>query len=117
MRSRIACLVIVVTALTGCSSTPEKAPTLAQVAAFPKEFQSGAKAVASSIQQHGENPSEFHAVAEGPINGTLIFHLWHQSAFTPENRNPALVGNPGGKCRDVTFDIATNKVLSTALWQ
>ena len=115
MRSRTICLVTVVAALTGCSSTPEKAPSLADPGAFPNEFRLGAQSVAASVQLHGENPSEFRAVVEGPQNGILTFHLWHQSAFTPENRGAN--GNPGGKCRDVKFDLATNKVFSTVLWQ
>jgi hypothetical protein len=117
MRLRLISLIPVILVLSGCSSAQEKLPTLAQQTAFPKEFQLGVKTVATYIQRGGEDPSEFHVDVEGPIDGTLVLHLWHKSAFTSEFRNHAVVGNPGGKCRNVTFDLGTNTVLSTEPWQ
>jgi hypothetical protein len=44
-----------------------------------------------------------------------MFHLWHESAFLPENRN--VVGNPGGKCRDVWYDPEKRTVVKVFWWQ
>ena len=98
-----------------CSSTPESSPSLANVNDFQVEDRQAVKAVVASLLIEGENPAEFRAEIEGPQNGTLTFHLWHQSAFRPENRN--VVGNPGGRCRDVKIDLKSNRVISTVLRQ
>ena len=115
MLFRNASIALLGISLICCSSTPERAPVLSNTSAFPKDHQVAAQAVAASLQQGGDNPGEFHAVVEGPQSGALIFHLWHQSAFRPENRG--ISGNPGGKCRDVKFDLATNQVSQAVLWQ
>jgi len=47
--------------------------------------------------------------------GELIFHLWQRDAFRPENRD--LMGNPGGKCRDVYVRRKDLKVTHTLFWQ
>ena len=80
-----------------------------------KEHQEAAAAVAASVREGGEDPKEFSCQIETAANGELIFHLWHESAFLPENRNTA--GNPGGKCRDVYYNPTQKKVVKTLGWQ
>ncbi len=98
------------------SSTPESAGAVSLVApeSFSPEHRAPAKVVAAELRSGGEDPSEFFAsVTERP--DVLIFHLWHQSAFAPENAN--VVGNPGGKCRDAYYDKASGTVSKTLFWQ
>jgi hypothetical protein len=81
-------------------------------AAFPVRFREAARAVAASV---GE-PAEYVAQLElDRATDELVFHLWHQDAFRPENK--AMVGNPGGKCRDVRYDRRQKKVVRTLFWQ
>ena len=108
--------------LLGCSSRPEnpksriRPPPLVKTSAFPLQYQEAARAVAASLTQAGEDPREFFAEVT-PENGrhVLVFHLWHESAF--ESQSVAAVGNPGGKCRDVTYDIESRQVTQTLLWK
>jgi hypothetical protein len=89
---------------------------LADVGAFPADRQAGARAVADAVAQSGERPEEFFAEVEvTPGNGVVVFHLWHRSAWDPVNRG--VVGNPGGKCRDVHFDPRSGEVIQTLFWQ
>lgn len=79
---------------------------------FPQQYRAAAENVAKAV----DKPEEFYAsVEETKSTGELVFHLWHQDAFKPENKN--VVGNPGGKCRDVTFDPKKGEVTKTLFWQ
>lgn len=115
MQPRNASIALLAISIVGCSSTPERAPVLSESMAFPSEFRNAVKAVEESILRGGEQPSEFHVVIEGPKDGVLTFHLWHKSAFASPNRG--VNGNPGGKCRDVKFDLTTHQISSAVLWQ
>jgi len=106
----------------GCSATAPtnparpKPPPLANVDAFPEGYREAARTVAGALAQTGERAEEFYAEVEPQEGGQrLIFHLWHESAFEAENRN--VVGNPGGKCRDVYYDARQHKVTQTLFWQ
>jgi hypothetical protein len=91
-------------------------PALVDTAAFPANYKEAARAVALSISKGGEDPKEFFATVEHEkAGGVLVFHLWHSSAF--DARNAGVVGNPGGKCRDVTYDNHSHKVVKTLFWQ
>ncbi len=79
--------------------------------AFPAKYKEGLLAVAAAV----ENPEEFMVEIEEERGPVYVFHLWHQSAFLPQNRG--LMGNPGGKCRDVRFDPATRKIVAILFWQ
>ena len=86
------------------------------VDAFAAEYREGARSVAESLEVTGEKAAEFYAEVEPNENGQIvIFHLWHESAFEPRNRG--VVGNPGGKCRDVRYDVGQRKVVQTLFWQ
>lgn len=87
---------------------------LADAGAFPAEYQAGALAVADSLTRSGERPEEFFAEVSH-ADMLLVFHLWHRSAWEPENRG--VVGNPGGKCRDVYFDPRRGEVTKVLFWQ
>jgi hypothetical protein len=89
---------------------------LADAGAFPAHRQAAARTVADAVARSGERPEEFFAeieVARG--DGVVVFHLWHRSAWDPENRG--VVGNPGGKCRDLYFDPRRGEVIQTLFWQ
>ncbi len=116
-------LIILLGALAvGCSAkSPSNDPQtkrtpLVNVGDFPAEYQEAARSVAASLLEHGEIPKEFSADVESKDEGKiLVFHLWHESAFEPQNRHA--VGNPGGKCRDVKYDVTRCKVTKTLFWQ
>ncbi len=107
----------------GCAK-PNPGPPLAErkpsplldVEALPAAYREGARAVAASLTGEGEKPEEFYCEVEDKEEGRIqVFHLWHESAFLPENRGMA--GNPGGKCRDVWYDTRQRKVVETLGWQ
>jgi hypothetical protein len=86
------------------------------VDAFPAEYREAVRTVAAALAEYGERAEEFQADVEPKEDGQiLLFHLWHESAFEPRNRN--VVGNPGGKCRDVRYDVKQRKVTQTLFWQ
>jgi hypothetical protein len=71
--------------------------------------------VSRQLRSEGADPKEFRAEIE-ELNGTeLIFRLWHQSAFLPEHQNSS--GNPGGKCRDIVYDLKSGKASKSQFWQ
>ena len=89
---------------------------LSDAGAFAADQQAGARAVADAVVRSGERPEEFFAeVDAGSADGIVVFHLWHRSAWNPENRG--VVGNPGGKCRDVYYDAKRGEVIRTLFWQ
>jgi hypothetical protein len=80
--------------------------------AFPERLRPAVLAVAKSVGA----PAEFWAQIEPDRKtGELVFHLWHQDAFLPANRD--LLGNPGGKCRDVFVRRKDNQVTRSLFWQ
>jgi hypothetical protein len=82
----------------------------------PPKYQEAAKAVALVLVGEKEDPAEFKAEVEEREEGEVfVFHLWHLSAFTPENKNA--VGNPGGKCRDISFYSRTGKASRSMFWR
>lgn len=84
--------------------------------AFPEPYRAAVAAVAASLKEEREDPAEFSCDLEVPADGQeLVFHLWHRSAFLPEN--VGALGNPGGKCRDVWYDRRQQKVIKTLFWQ
>lgn len=85
---------------------------LGQPEYFPERLRGAVRAVAKSVG----TPAEFWAQIEPDRRtGELVFHLWQQDAFLPANRN--MVGNPGGKCRDVYYSRKDRKVTRTLFWQ
>ena len=91
-------------------------PGLLDVQALPPQHRQGARAVAAALAAGGEDPQEFSCEAEEENGGrVLVFHLWHASAFLPENRG--VLGNPGGKCRDVWYDVRRGRITETLYWQ
>ena len=101
---------------TGEPRSPDSlgAILLSSTESFPPEQRAAATAVALEIREGGEDPLEFFATVS-ETSEALVFHLWHKSAFAPENAGA--VGNPGGKCRDVRYDRAAQAVTETLLWQ
>lgn len=87
---------------------------LASPDSFPSGQREAAVSVAAELRSAGEEPSEFFATVTETTNA-LVFHLWHRSAFAPENAN--VVGNPGGKCRDAHYDKAKRTITKILYWQ
>jgi len=97
-------------------NTPESvgAVPLTSPDRFRPAHRAAAEAVTASIEAGGEDPGEFFAAVERQ-QGLLVFHLWHEAAFLPENQN--MVGNPGGLCRDVHVDPRSMEIVATLWWQ
>lgn len=110
-------LTLVVASLIGwyVTSTKEK-PLPPRLSELPARYQYAAKAVASILVGEQEEPKEFRAEIEEKEEGeVLVFHLWHDSAYSPENDR--VIGNPGGKCRDIIYDVKTSEASRSMLWQ
>ncbi|MBD3256535.1 MAG: hypothetical protein GF383_15675 [Candidatus Lokiarchaeota archaeon] len=88
---------------------------------IPEEYLKATKVVVEELMKNGEKPSEFQAQVLLEPDGKLIFHLWHQSAFKAleeaEKQGNSILGNPGGRCRDYTFDPDLNKVVNKWIWE
>jgi hypothetical protein len=98
------------------NGSPAALLPLDAVGEFPADRQAGARAAADAVARSGERPEEFLAEVEvNRVDGVMVFHLWHRSAWDPENQGAR--GNPGGKCRDVYFDPRRGKVIQTLFWQ
>ena len=84
-------------------------------------------AVTGEVVRGGGMPDEYYAQVEPPdedIVSTLklrerrsylVFHLWHVSAFSPENRG--VDGNPGGRCMSMLYDKRQKKVVEKWGWK
>jgi len=95
---------------------PAKLPSPANPGSFPSSQQDAARAVAVALRERGEKPGEFHAqVVTEDAGNVLVFHLWHDSALTKQNRQAP--GNPGGKCRDAYYDRRKKQVAKMLFWQ
>ena len=81
---------------------------------FPSEYREAVDAVIKELQKNNETPAEFYAQIEMDENSSmLIFHLSHQDAF----KDDIFPGNPGGKCRDMYYDVNQKKVVKTLFWK
>ncbi len=92
-----------------------RAPALTNNAAIPLAYRDAAAKVASYLTVKGENPGEFYVDIGPETDGKVVFHLWHKSAFESQNMN--VVGNPGGKNRDVFYDLRSASVTNMLFWQ
>jgi hypothetical protein len=124
MHRRISPLLLfgIASAFAGCSPAaptdrPRTKPTpLVDVDGFAAQHRDAARAVAASLAADGDRPDEFYADVEPEQEGqSLVFHLWHESAVELGNRD--VVGNPGGKCRAVRYDVRQRRVVQTLFWQ
>jgi hypothetical protein len=81
-----------------------------------REYATAVAAVADRLRLEGEDPDVFHADLDVVEDGkVIIFHLWHITAFAPENEHAR--GNPGGKCRDIRYDRLTGETSDSLFWQ
>lgn len=72
--------------------------------------------VAAALRRDGEDPDEFRVELErAPDSRFLTLHLWHESASLPENRH--MLGNPGGRCRDISYDELTGQLSYSRGWE
>jgi hypothetical protein len=83
----------------------------------PELFKDAVRAVIDELVKTEENPEEFYIqFPEKPANEpVIILNLWHKSAFDKINNGKA--GNPGGKCRDIYYDIQQHKIIKVLFWQ
>lgn len=85
---------------------------LTESGAFAPQYREAVVAAARAVK----TPELFFVDIEERESGRIyVLHLWHESAFLPENRG--MNGNPGGQCRDVHFDTTTKTILKIAFWQ
>jgi hypothetical protein len=91
-----------------------KPPSLAKADLFPARHREAVRNVGAYLAKQGEAADHFYATVEQQEK-LVVFHLWHESAFLPENRGAA--GNPGGKCRDVWYDPENRSVVKVLWWQ
>jgi hypothetical protein len=103
----------------GPGAAEERPPSLTNLDAFPADQRDAARAVAASLGEGGERAAEFYATVTSEDAGkVLVFHLWHESAFEAQARARGFIpGNPGGKCRDVWYDLEKRRVTQTLYWQ
>ena len=107
----------IVIALCGVSAHAQsKPPALVDTAALAPEYRTAAATVAKFLSEKGEKPREFFAeITRSPDGKELVFHLWHESAFDAKYRN--VRGNPGGKNRDVHYNLRSGTVTGMLFWQ
>jgi hypothetical protein len=67
-----------------------------------------------ALAAENEDPREFQAEVEEK-EGMVVFHLRHSSAFAAENIGA--MGNPGGRCRDIVYDVKNRKSSRSIFWQ
>ena len=91
-----------------------KATKLTDLALLPVEFRAAAEAAASHLKGKGEEPSEFYVSDISRQGNTIVLPLWHITAFPPKQR---VVGNPGGKCRNLEYDTITGRITGELFWQ
>ena len=91
-----------------------KAIRLTDLVALPVEFRAAAEAAANHLRRKGEDPSEFYVSNISRLGETIILPLWHISAFPLKQR---VVGNPGGKCRNLEYDTVTGRITGELFWQ
>ena len=91
------------------------APALMNQKDLPAKYQEAAKSVAAVLASEKEDPREFKAEVQEKGETAYVFHLWHISAFTPGNKGA--VGNPGGRCRDIVYDVKSRKASKSVFWQ
>ncbi len=87
---------------------------LTELAALPAEFRAAAEAATNYLKGKGEEPSEFYVSDISRRGKTLVLPLWHISAFPLKQR---VVGNPGGKCRNLEYDTVTGRITGELVWQ
>ena len=89
--------------------------SIMEVSKFPPDQRETVRKSVEQLRLDSEDPAEFYAEIETRSDGIVIVHLWHESAFSPENRG--VVGNPGGKCRDLYYDPKENRITQKLFWQ
>jgi len=112
------CWIVFIILVTGCSSTltPEdvNATQLIDITKFPAEYRVAVETTAMYLKSKGEEPSEFHASNITQSSEIIILPLWHESAFKFDKN---VVGNPGGKCRNIEYDTKSKRVIREVFWQ
>jgi hypothetical protein len=91
-----------------------KATKLTALDALPAEFRAAAEAAANYLKGKGEEPSEFYVSDIARTGETIVLPLWHISAFPFKQR---VVGNPGGKCRNLRYETITGRITGELFWQ
>ena len=92
----------------------ERPPSLVKPDLFPAKYRDGLRAVDAELKKKGEKAEQFYVEVE-ERDGQFVFHLWHETAFLPQNG--VVRGNPGGKCRDVRYDPQKQQIVRTLFWQ
>jgi len=68
------------------------------------------------LQKANEPIGDYYAeVDKTPKDGMTIIHLWHKSAF--DSSETIVMGNPGGKSRDLFYDSKKGEIVKSLFWQ
>jgi hypothetical protein len=94
---------------------------------FERGHREALTAVTEEVARDGGVAAKYYAQVELPDEHVmspcrlrdrksyLVFHLWHVSAFRPENLN--VLGNPGGKCMSMLYDERQKKIVKKWGWR
>jgi len=78
------------------------------------EYHAAVKAAAEYLKARNEEPAEFYVSDITRAKTTIVLPLWHQSAFGLKER---VVGNPGGKSRNLEYNTTKNTITGELFWQ
>ncbi len=81
----------------------------------PDKYQEAMQVVEELLKSRDEDPYEFYVTVTEKDKDIIIFHLWHKDAFKPENRR--VIGNPGGRCRDIQYHSKMKRIINQLFWQ
>lgn len=88
---------------------------------LPEKYRIAANSVAAELVAENEKPEEFRAVVGEKDEETWIFYLWHVSAIEIKRdaraKGLSVIGNPGGRCRNIEFDLKAQKASASQYWQ
>ena len=87
---------------------------------LPEKYLEATQAVTVVLVGEGEDPKEFRT--EVREDGKLwIFQLWHIGALVEmrkaKAKDSAALGNPGGKCRTIVYDLKNGTASKSCFWQ
>lgn len=91
-----------------------KTTKLTELMALPAEFGAAVVAAAGYLKEKNEEPSEFYVSDITRKGKIIVLPIWHISAFPFKQR---IVGNPGGKSRNLEYNTVTGRITGEFFWQ
>lgn len=87
--------------------------SLVEVSKIEVRYQLAAQSAIDYLENKGEKPSEFYLDKPYVEGNELLLPLWHITGFSEQH----VIGNPGGKNRNLLYDPNTDKILGEQYWQ